>query len=72
LAYHNAITNQKSAEATEEISKSNLRRQYEFNYLDMVKEFGKGNANRFFPVIGSSGKSSNEDNGNGDSTETKK
>jgi hypothetical protein len=71
LAYHNAITAQKSAEATEEISKSNLRRQYEFNNLDMVKEFGKQNANRFFPVIGTSGKSTNDERSNGDSTETK-
>ncbi|MDF1549755.1 MAG: hypothetical protein P1P88_18145 [Bacteroidales bacterium] len=41
----------KQAEALEEISKANLRQQYEFNYLDMVKEFGKLNAERFFPPI---------------------
>ncbi len=54
--YHNAIRKQKEAEAQEEIAKSNLAKQYEFNYLDSVKMFGKSFANRLFPVIHSSRK----------------
>ena len=67
VVYHNAIKIQKDAEAAEEISKSNLRRQYEFNFLDLSKEFGKSAANRLFPVISSSNRTSTdeEDNGNG-------
>lgn len=64
-AYHQAIKLQKAAEADEEISKSNLGRQYEFNYLDLVKEFGKSNANRYFPIISSSGKSNADEGDNG-------
>jgi hypothetical protein len=64
-AYYDSITILKSAEANEEISKSKLRRQYEFNYLDSVKEFGKSFAERLFPVISSKSKSS------GDEAETK-
>jgi len=69
--YHDSIKLQKDAEAAEEISKSNLRRQYEFDYLDMVKEFGKNSANRFFPVIGSSGKSNYDEGNNVDNPVTK-
>jgi hypothetical protein len=54
--YHNFINAQKMAEAVEEIAKSNLRRQYEYNYLDIAKEFGKIYANRLFPIINSSSK----------------
>ncbi len=61
VAYHDSITTQKSAEAVEEIAKANLRRQYEFNYLDLVKQFGKRHANRFFPVLRSNNKASNTD-----------
>jgi hypothetical protein len=53
-AYHDSIKKQKEAEALEDIAKSNLNRQYEFNYLDAVKKFGKSFANRLFPVIHSS------------------
>ncbi len=54
--YHEAIKNQKQLEAVEEIAKATIRRQYEFNYLDIAKEFGKRNADRFFPSIRSSGR----------------
>ncbi len=53
-AYYEAIKTQKLKEAEEEISKSNLGRQYEFNYLDAVKKFGRNFANRLFPVINNS------------------
>ena len=62
--YHEAIKAEKLKEAEEEIAKSNLGRQYEFNYLDLVREFGKKYANRFFPIIRSSGKSAKEENDN--------
>ena len=55
-AYQEAITAHKSVVALEEIAQADLRRQYEFNYLDIVKEFGKRFANRFFPVISSAPK----------------
>lgn len=67
-SYYNSIDVLKSAEASEEISKSKIRRQYEFNYLDMVKEFGKNNADRLFPDINSKGKSNAGDTGAGEST----
>jgi len=71
VVYHNAIKLQKDAEAAEEISKSNLRRQYEFNYLDLSKELGKNAANRLFPVISSSSRTSPDESDNVVSTETK-
>ncbi len=49
-ASNESIKTLKQSLAVEEIAKSNLRRQYEFNYLDMIKEFGKRNAERFFPA----------------------
>ncbi len=52
--YYEAIKTQKSKEADEEIFKSNLSRQYEFNCLDAVKKFGKNFANRLFPIINNS------------------
>jgi len=69
-AYHNSITLLKAAEAAQEISKSNLRRQYEFNYLDMVKEFGKGNADRLFPAINTSRKPNTVEDGNAENKAT--
>ena len=45
--YHQSITAEKSAKAEESIAKANLRRQYEFNYLDLAKKFGKRHASRF-------------------------
>jgi hypothetical protein len=70
--YHDAIKLQKAAEAVEEISKSNLRRQYEFNFLDLSKELGKNAANRLFPVISSSSRTSPDEGDNGNSNEAKK
>jgi hypothetical protein len=67
--YYEAIKAQKSKEAEEAISKSNLSRQYEFNYLDAVKKFGKNFANRLFPVINNSTRST-VDNNNEENTTT--
>jgi hypothetical protein len=49
-----AITEWKSTEAEEEMAKAALRRQYEHNYLDAVKQFGKRYAERLFPKTGRS------------------
>lgn len=62
VAYNESITAQKTAEAQEKIAKANLRRQYEFNYLDLAKKFGKRNADRFFPVLRSRRKKNKTDN----------
>ncbi len=48
-AFLEAIRNQKLAEAEEEIAQANLRRQYEFNYLDARKTLGRAMAERLFP-----------------------
>jgi len=50
-AYQNAITTLKSKEAEEEIAQANLRRQFEFNYYDAMRLFGKNFAQRLFPVF---------------------
>jgi hypothetical protein len=50
-AFLEAIRNQKLAEAEEEIAQANLRRQYEFNYLDARKTLGRAVAERLFPQI---------------------
>ena len=55
-AYQETIITHKSVVALEEIAQADLRRQYEFNYLDIAKEFGKSYANRFFPSFRSSPK----------------
>jgi hypothetical protein len=53
IAVHTvAITTWKTAEAEEEMAKAALRRQYEHNYLDAVKQFGKRYAERLFPKTG--------------------
>ena len=44
-----AETQVRTAVANEEVAQANLRRQYEFNYLDAIKMFGKTFANRLFP-----------------------
>lgn len=54
-AYFEAIRNQKLAEADEEIAQANLRRQYEFNYLEARKMLGRAAAERLFPP-GNAGK----------------
>ncbi len=59
--YHNSISTQKSVEALEEIAQANLRRQYEYNYLDLIKLFGKKHANRFFPVLHNTSKNNVDD-----------
>ena len=50
-AYYEAIRGQKVAEAEEEIAQADFRRQYEANYLDARKEFGRTMAERLFPSI---------------------
>lgn len=42
-------TKVRTAVANEEIAQANLRKQYEFNYFDAIKMFGKIFANRLFP-----------------------
>lgn len=49
--YKAAIDALKSAEALEDIAKTNLIRQYELNYYEALKKFGKVYANRLFPAI---------------------
>ncbi len=49
MALQQAKTNVRTAVANEEIAQANLRKQYEFNYLDAIKMFGKTFANRLFP-----------------------
>lgn len=44
-----AETQVRTAVANEEVAQASLRRQYEFNYLDAIKMFGKKFANRLFP-----------------------
>ena len=51
--YKESIKEQKIAEAEEEIAKADLRMQYENNYLDARKEFGKVLAERLFPSLSS-------------------
>lgn len=52
-----AIREEKAAEAEEEIAQADLRRQYENNYLDARKLFGRQVAEQFFPKLsGSSSK----------------
>ncbi len=69
-SYNQSITDEKAAQAEEDIAKANLRRQYEFNYLDLAKKFGKGHADRFFPVLRSSNKKSGKGNGDENGAET--
>ncbi|BAX78422.1 hypothetical protein [Labilibaculum antarcticum] len=52
-SYQNSITAVKTALAEEEMAQAALRRQYEFNYLDAVKIFGKSFAHRLFPKAAS-------------------
>jgi len=48
-AYNLAITNEQKALEVEASAKDDVIRQYEFNYLDAAKLFGKKYANRLFP-----------------------
>ena len=48
-ALQQANTKVRTVVANEEVVQANLRRQYEFNYLDAIKMFGKTFANRLFP-----------------------
>ena len=50
-AHQTAVTDEKAAIAEEELAQAELRKQYEFNYLDAVKLFGKNHANRLFPKL---------------------
>ena len=63
-AHNEAVKILKNTVANEDISKLNLEKQYEFNYLDAVKEFGKAFANRLFPIISSGKKKAVNDSDN--------
>ncbi len=52
-ALYLAVTEQKKAEAEEEIAQLKLRRQYELNYLDARRTLGKDAAERLFPRVSS-------------------
>ncbi len=49
--YREAVGQWKLAVAEEDLAKADLRRQYEHNYLDAVKLFGKRFAQRLFPKV---------------------
>jgi hypothetical protein len=48
-SFINAITAQKSAEAEEEIAQAALRKQYELNFYEASRLFGRTLADRLFP-----------------------
>jgi hypothetical protein len=48
-AYGQSITDEKKALADEAMAQDDVVRQYEFNYLDAAKLFGKKYTNRLFP-----------------------
>jgi hypothetical protein len=50
-AQNDAVRAQKSAEAEEEIAQAALRRQYEANYLDARRQWGRPFAERLFPRL---------------------
>ncbi len=52
-SHQNAVTAVKTALADEKMAQADLRKQYEFNYLDAVKIFGKTFADRLFPKAAS-------------------
>ena len=54
--YNDAVREEKMAEAEVEISKEQLVRAYEVNYLDARKTYGKENAEKLFPKIDNSSK----------------
>ncbi len=51
--YKAAVKAEKAAEADEQIVKFELKQQYEQNYLDARKQFGKSLSERLFPALGS-------------------
>jgi len=53
-SYSEAIAQWKAAMVEETIAKAELRQQYEHNYLDAVKLFGKRFAQRLFPKLNKS------------------
>ncbi len=56
-AYEDVIKQLKSCEADEEIAQATLRRQYENNYLDARKQLGKIRAERLFPKLNNTNRS---------------
>ncbi len=50
-AYEASGQRMKQSRAEEQIAKATLRRQYEANYLDARKQFGKARAERLFPKL---------------------
>ena len=55
-AYKLVVTELTQAEVEEEAAKADVRKQYEFNYLDSRKELGVTYAERIFPVLGNRSK----------------
>lgn len=56
LDHQSAVTIENLAITAEEMAQRELREQYEFNYFDAAKLFGKNHANRLFPKFTSSKK----------------
>ena len=56
-AYEDVIKQLKNCEADEEIAQATLRRQYENNYLDARKQLGKIRAERLFPKLNNTNRS---------------
>lgn len=50
-SHQQAFSDEHTAIAQEELAQAALREQYEFNYLDAVKLYGKNHANRLFPKL---------------------
>ncbi len=59
--YDDAKKKLKEVKTDEEIACSNVRKQYEFSYHDMIIKFGKSKANKFFPIINPPSKKSSEE-----------
>ena len=56
-AYEDVIKQLENCEADEEIAQATLRRQYENNYLDARKQLGKIRAERLFPKLNNTNRS---------------
>jgi hypothetical protein len=54
-AYRQATGLEKEAAVAEQLAKIEVRRQYEFNYLDARREFGASAAEALFPKVSSGG-----------------
>ena len=56
-AYEEMVSQVKTCQAEEQIARATLRRQYENNYLDARKQLGKIRAERLFPKLSTSSRS---------------